>query len=105
LALRGSRQQDRAISLLVSSRTTAAFDLSLETTETRAKYGETINGISLLLARRLVQAGVPFVTVFWKENKELSGKCKNAGGWNTHGDNFNCLKNCSLPEFDQCFLR
>ena len=98
-----SRQQDRAISLLVSSRTTAAFDLSQETTETRAKYGETINGMSLLLARRLVQAGVPFVTVFWKENKKLSEKCKGAGEWDTHGDNFNRLKDCLLPEFDQCF--
>ena len=85
--------QQRALSLLLSSQTTAAFDVASEPKSVRERYGETINGMSLLLARRLVEAGVPFVTVFWKENeKKLAKKCASAGGWDTHGNNFNCLK-------------
>ena len=59
--------------------------------------------MSLLLARRLVEAGVPFVTVFWMEDERLDKKCKSGGGWDTHGNNFNCLKENLLPEFDRGF--
>jgi len=59
--------------------------------------------MSMLLARRLVEAGVPFVTVFWKGDKELDSLCKSGGGWDTHGNNFNCLKDRLLPEFDRPF--
>jgi uncharacterized protein (DUF1501 family) len=59
--------------------------------------------MSLLLARRLVEAGVPFVTVFWMEDEKIASKCKSAGGWDTHGNNFNCLKENLLPEFDRGF--
>ena len=55
------------------------------------------------MARRLVEAEVPFITVFWKENEALSAKCKSAGGWDTHGNNFGCLKENLLPEFDRGF--
>ena len=99
-----TRQQSRAFSLLLSSQTTAAFDVASETPEMRLRYGETVNGMSLLLARRLVEVGVPFVTVFWKENDgKLGKKCASAGGWDTHGNNFNCLKEDLLPEFDRGF--
>jgi hypothetical protein len=98
------RQQERALSLLMSSRTTAAFDVASEPIEIRERYGQTINGMSLLLARRLVEAGVPFITVFWKEDEErLARKCASAGGWDTHGNNFNCLKDDLLPELDRGF--
>jgi uncharacterized protein (DUF1501 family) len=98
------RQQDRALSLLMSSRTTEAFDVSREAESTRQRYGQTVNGMSLLLARRLVEGGVPFVTVFWMENEaKLAKKCASAGGWDTHGNNFNCLKEDLLPEFDRSF--
>ena len=61
--------------------------------------------MSLLLARRLVEAEVPFITVFWKEDEErLAKKCASAGGWDTHGNNFNCLKDDLLPEFDRGVL-
>jgi uncharacterized protein (DUF1501 family) len=53
------------------------------------------------MARRLVEAGVPFITVFWKENEALHKKCASAGGWDTHANNFNCLKENLLPEFDR----
>ena len=95
--------QERAWGLLASSGTTAAFDVAAEPASVRERYGPTINGTSLLLARRLVEAGVPFVTVFWKENEAIADKCKSAGGWDTHGNNFNCLKEYLLPEFDRAF--
>lgn len=98
-----SRQQNRAFSLLLSSRTTQAFDVASEPQQVRERYGETINGMSLLLARRLVEAGVPFITVFWKGDPKLAKKCKSAGSWDTHGNNFNCLKEDLLPEFDRGF--
>jgi len=96
-------QQEKAFRLLASTATADAFDLSQETPKLRERYGQTVNGMSLLMARRLVEAGVPFVTVFWKENEELSDKCKSAGGWDTHGNNFNCLKEYLLPEFDRAY--
>jgi hypothetical protein len=98
-----SRQQERAFSLLLSSRTTEAFDVSGEPEPLRERYGRTVNGMSLLLARRLVEAGVPFVTVFWMENERIASQCKSAGGWDTHGNNFNCLRDHLLPEFDRGF--
>ena len=67
----------------------------------REKYGVGINAMSMLMARRLVEAEVPFVTVFWKEDRELDRLCKSGGGWDTHGNNFNCLKDRLLPEFDR----
>ncbi len=99
-----NRQQQRAFSLLASSRTATAFDVSSEPEKVRQRYGENVNGMSLLLARRLVEAEVPFVTVFWKENEStLAKKCKSAGGWDTHGSNFACLKDNLLPVFDRAF--
>jgi hypothetical protein len=99
-----SRQQERAFSLLASSRTAAAFDVSQEPESLRERYGQNVNGMSLLLARRLVEAEVPFITVFWKEDeKRLAKKCASAGGWDTHGNNFNCLKDDLLPVFDRAF--
>ena len=98
-----TQQQERALSLLLSSRATKAFDVAQEPVELRRRYGETVNGMSLLLARRLVEAGVPFVTVFWMENERLANRCRSAGGWDTHGNNFHCLKESLLPEFDRGF--
>ncbi len=97
------RQQEKAFELLTSARATGAFDLTAEPVELRERYGETINGMSLLMARRLVEAGVPFITVFWKEDESLNKKCASAGGWDTHGNNFNCLRDNLLPEFDRAY--
>jgi hypothetical protein len=99
-----SQQQQRAFSLLASSRTAEAFDVSHEPEALRERYGQNVNGMSLLVARRLVEAGVPFVTVFWKEDLDrLAKKCASAGGWDTHGNNFVCLKDDLLPVFDRAF--
>ena len=97
------RQQERAFSLLSSSGAESAFDIASEPAAIRARYGNHINGTSLLMARRLVEAGVPFVTVFWKEDESTAARCKSAGGWDTHADNFHCLKKYLLPKFDQAF--
>lgn len=93
--------QKRGMDLLLATQTLTAFDVASEPLEVRERYGQTVNGMSLLLARRLVEAGVPFITVFWKENEKFADKCKSEGGWDTHGNNFNCLKEFLLPEFDR----
>lgn len=97
------KQQERAFDLLASGGTADAFDIQAEPAALRERYGSTVNGTSLLMARRLVEAGVPFVTVFWKEDESIAARCKSAGGWDTHGDNFNCLRQYLLPQFDQAF--
>jgi len=96
-------QQQRAFTLLASARTQSAFDLRREPQTVRDRYGAGINAMSMLMARRLVEAGVPFVTVFWKEDPELDRLCNSGGGWDTHGNNFNCLRDRLLPEFDRPF--
>jgi hypothetical protein len=97
------QHQQRTIDLMMSSSTTHAFDVASEPESVRERYGKTVNSMSLLLARRLVEAEVPFITVFWKENEAIAAKCKSAGGWDTHGNNFGCLQENLLPEFDQAF--
>jgi hypothetical protein len=67
-----------------------AFDLSKEDPRMRDRYGRHTWGQSTLLARRLVESGVRFVTV-------------DTGGWDTHGNNFEELKRNHLPRFDQSF--
>ncbi|QDU09680.1 DUF1501 domain-containing protein [Gimesia aquarii] len=99
-----NQNQKRALSLLLSSQSTSAFDLEQETPAMLERYGKTINGMSLLAARRLVEAEVPFITVFWKGDlNRLGKKCKSAGSWDTHGNNFKCLKEDLLPEFDRAY--
>ena len=98
-----TRQQEKAFDLLASTASANAFDLEKESPKVIERYGKTINGMSLLMARRLAEAGVPFITVFWKENTKLNKKCRSAGGWDTHGNNFACLRENLLPEFDRAY--
>jgi hypothetical protein len=97
------RQQERAFTMLHAPHVRAAFDLAREPAAVRDRYGPTLNGMSVLLARRLVEAGVPFVTVFSREDPKLDGLCKSGGSWDTHGNNFGCLRDHLLPEFDHYF--
>jgi hypothetical protein len=87
---------DRAMAMLASPKVKAAFDLSTEPQALRDAYGRTTYGQSCLLARRLVEAGVRFVTVYYSET--IGGK--GSGGWDTHGDNFNQLKDRLCPPTD-----
>lgn len=98
-----SKLQEKAFAMLTSPGVKAAFDVSSEPQAARARYGTSLNAMSVLMARRLVEAGVPFVTVFTKEDPKLDALCKSGGSWDTHGSNFNCLKDHLLPEFDQYF--
>jgi hypothetical protein len=88
---------DRALMMLASPRVKQAFDLGQEKPELRDAYGRTTYGQSCLLARRLIEAGVRFVTVYYSAT--IGGK--GSGGWDTHGDNFNQLRNRLLPNTDK----
>jgi hypothetical protein len=91
---------DRALTMLASPKVKRAFDLSQEPDKLRDAYGRTPYGQSCLLARRLVEAGVRFVTVYYSASIGNSGKGTD-GGWDTHGENFHHLKNRLLPITDQ----
>jgi Protein of unknown function (DUF1501) len=73
----------RAISMLTSPDVRRAFDLSAENAALRDRYGRTSYGQSCLLARRLVESGVKFVTVYFSAS--IGGRRVNDGGWDTHG--------------------
>jgi hypothetical protein len=83
--------QARAVDLLTSPRTQKAFAIQEESPATRDRYGRHAYGQSVLLARRLVEAGVRFVTVYYSAG---------IGGWDTHKDNFATLKGSRLPHTD-----
>jgi hypothetical protein len=71
--------EEKAYSVVLGEARTA-FDLTKEPDDVRNKYGRHMFGQSCLLARRLVENGVPFITI-------------NMPGWDTHTDNFNAMKN------------
>jgi hypothetical protein len=77
----------QAFEMVVSPAAQRAFNINQEDSRSRDQYGRNSVGQSMLLARRLIEAGVTFVTV-------------NAGGWDTHANNFEELKNRKLPMFD-----
>jgi hypothetical protein len=94
-ALAGMRNLDRftqrACALLNSPASRDAFDLAKEPQKVRDSYGPTAFAQNCLLARRLVEAGVPMVTVYSFGNRD----------WDTHDHNFQNLKNTLLPATDQ----
>jgi hypothetical protein len=77
-----------ALNLITAPETKRAFEIDKEDPRLRDRYGRNRFGQSCLLARRLIEAGVRFVTV-------------SDGGWDTHADNFNSLKNHLIPRIDQ----
>ena len=74
---------DKAIGMLTSPAVKSAFDLEAEPQEVRDRYGPTSYGQSCLLARRLVEAGVTFTTVYFAQS--IGGRRVDSGGWDTHG--------------------
>jgi hypothetical protein len=86
-----SEQQELAISVLSSGKIARAFDIDSEPSAVREGYGRHAFGQSLLLARRLVEAGVPVV-------QANMGRVQN---WDTHSSNFPKLKDRLLPPLDQ----
>jgi hypothetical protein len=93
----------RALSLLRSPAFRRAFDLSREPERLRDSYGRTTYGQGCLLARRLVEAGVKFVTVYFAAS--IGGQSVGKGGWDTHGFNqkpmYPILNNYLTPITDQ----
>lgn len=89
--------QERAFNLLRSQEVRRAFDLSRESEPLRDRYGRNTLGQSLLLARRLVEAGVRFINV---NDKIHNGQLAN---WDSHENNFSRLKDDLLPPADQAF--
>lgn len=87
----------RAFSLLSAPQVTKAFDLTRESVKTRERYGMNRHGQSVLQARRLVEAGVPLVTVFWPND----GITNVSVYWDTHNRNFVDLKSRLCPVTDQ----
>lgn len=77
-----------ALNLIAAPQTRRAFELDRESPRLRDSYGRHRLGQSLLLARRLIEAGVRFVTV-------------SNDGWDTHGSNFRALKDRLMPPVDQ----
>src|SRR5439155_11741234 len=71
-----------------------AFVLTQESARIRDRYGSSPFGQGLLLARRLVEAGVRLVTVNWARDDAF---------WDTHAKNFQTLKSDLLPPFDRAF--
>ena len=92
-------QYARAFDLLAAPKVAAAFDLSKEPPAVRDRYGMTMHGQSVLQARRLVEAGVPLVTVFWPND----GITNVSVYWDTHSRNFIDLKTRLCPLTDQAF--
>jgi len=86
-----TEQQNKAAAVLAQGAVTRAFDIQKEPERVREKYGRHTFGQSLLLARRLVQAGVRVV-------QANMGHVQN---WDSHGDIFNRLKKDLLPPFDR----
>lgn len=92
-----SNYQQMAYSLLTSTKVRKALDVERETPEMRAGYGMHLFGQSALAARRLIEAGSKFATVFW------DAYSYNTGGWDTHSYHYPRLKGMLLPGFDQTF--
>lgn len=90
--------RDQALQLLTAADAKAAFDLEREPAALRERYGDHICGRSVLLARRLTEAGVPLVTVNCAAG-DLNGSV--GAHFDTHVDNFGRLKNQMLPPLDR----
>lgn len=90
---------EKAMDLLTASRTRNAFDIGQEPDAMRDRYGRSRFAQSVLLARRLVEAGVSLVQVNWTRIKDQP----NQGGWDTHAKHNESLKTLLMPIADQCF--
>ncbi|MCP4170121.1 MAG: DUF1501 domain-containing protein [Fuerstiella sp.] len=90
---------DQAVNLLVGSKTRQAFDLSQESDSVKDRYGRSKFAQSVLLSRRLVEAGVSLVQVNWQQ---IEGKTNN-GSWDTHARHHDSLKGWLMPIMDRSF--
>jgi hypothetical protein len=84
--------QAKAFDLLTAPETQRAFAIDREDPKVRDSYGRNIYGQSVLLARRLIEAGTRAACISWAPDANAT--------WDTHGNNFQSLKNKLLPQFD-----
>jgi hypothetical protein len=93
----------KALAMLGSKRVREAFDLASEAEALRERYGRHTYGQGCLLARRLVEAGVRFVSVYFSGS--IGGQSTTSGGWDTHGFNntrmYPIIEQYHLPMTDQ----
>lgn len=92
------KHRQMAYSLIASSKVREALDVAREPAAVRDRYGMTLFGQAALAARRLVEAGGRFVSVFWDPFEPFGGSC-----WDTHANHFPRLKQYLLPVFDQTY--
>ncbi|MSU36053.1 MAG: DUF1501 domain-containing protein [Pedosphaera sp.] len=94
---------DKALAMLHSTRLRDAFNLGAESDRVRDSYGRSTYGQGCLLARRLVESGVRFVSVYF--DASIGGQTTTDGGWDTHGFNntrmFPIIEQRHLPITDQ----
>lgn len=99
--------QQQAVRLLSTPTVRRAFDLEQEPDRVRDNYGRHRHGQSVLLARRLVESGARFVTVYWgKEKQDWAdgrGPMLANNPWDTHRNHFPLLKETLLPRADRAF--
>lgn len=94
------RHKQEAWELIAGDRARRAFDLGQESNRLRERYGRTKFGQTVLLARRLAEAGVSMVQVNWiSEDKSRP----NGGGWDTHEKHNESLKGWLMPSMDQTY--
>lgn len=96
----------QAYELMQTPRIRDAFDIGQEPGKVRDRYGRFRAGQACLMGRRLIEAGVPWVTVFFNHN--IRGQDFHLGetdhyGWDTHNDIFEDMKDHLLPRFDHGF--
>ncbi len=100
------RWYSQALDLLATPKAREAFDVQSEPVSVRQRYGEHRSGQAMLQARRLVEAGVPFVNVIWNHcsrGQDFSPDDTDEYGWDTHNDIFGTLRERLIPRFDQSF--
>ena len=88
--------RQRAVDMLSNAKVSRAFDLEAEGKHLRELYGMKPFGQSILLGRRLLEAGVKLVTVYWHRQQPAQEY-----SWDTHKHNFRQMKDRLLPQIDQ----
>ncbi len=92
------RARDKAYDMVLNPAVREAYSLDREPARLRDAYGHHVCGQRVMMARRLSEAGIPMVTVYCSAG-DLNGSV--GDHFDTHGDNFNRLKNAMLPPLDQ----
>mgnify|MGYP002623764577 CR=1 FL=1 len=95
--------RQKAFGLLTSSGAKRALNLDEESETLRDRYGRTVFGQNCILARRLVEAGVPFVQVNWSGNAEDEQQGGD-GGWDLHYRLFERMQDRYCPVFDRTYV-